>query len=334
MSEPGWVVAVVGAASAAGREVQAVAVERGLAVAEWRLFDTTDEGADLVPEELPAPLRDGATLALAGADVVFLCGPPGRAAEALAGARAAGAVAIDVVQSLSEAEVQLLVPEVNSEVLDEADGAAFACPAPGATALAVILKPIDAVAEVKRVVVTALEPVSHAGQAGVDVLAQQVRALLSGVTPETGPFPHRLAFNLVPRVGSFAAGGRTTAEWQIEWQLRRLLDLPDLPVSVTCVCAPTFFGQAYAVNVETERPLDAEAARQLLRAAPGVLLTEPEDVPTLVDAIGSDATLVGRLRDDCTVPHGLALWVVLDGLHKGAAVNAVQIAERVLRERS
>jgi len=190
-------------------------------------------------------------------------------------------------------------------------------------------------AELKRVAVAAFEPVSSVGRAGVDELAQQTRDLLSGTSAEIGVFPRRIAFNVIPQVGDFVSGGRTRGEWLLESQIRRVLDLPDLPIAVTSVYIPAFFGQACAVWVETASPLDAAAARALLREAPGILVPDGEDdYPTLADVIGSEATVVGRVRDDPTVPFGLALWVAVDGLRKGAAVNAVQIAERALRERA
>jgi aspartate-semialdehyde dehydrogenase len=185
-------------------------------------------------------------------------------------------------------------------------------------------------------VVASFEPVSAAGRAGIAELAQQTRDLLSGVTPDGRVFPQRIAFNLIPQAGDFVSGGRTRCEWLIESQTRRLLDLPDLPIAVTSVWVPTFFGQACAVHIETERELDAAAARALLRQAPGVVLAEErgaDSYPTLAEVVGSEATHVGRVRDDPTVPHGLALWIAIDGLRKGAAVNAVQIAECALRER-
>lgn len=156
MNGRGWVLAVVGAASQIGREVQAAALERGLPVREWRLYDTTEEGADLVREDLPAPLLPGEPVDLDGVDVVFLCGPAAASAAAVERSRAARAIVIDVIQSLAEDEAAFIVPEVNGDTIAEAlDRAVFACPLPGATALSVVLHPLHAVAELRRVVVTA-----------------------------------------------------------------------------------------------------------------------------------------------------------------------------------
>lgn len=334
MSEPA-VVAIVGAASEVGREIQTVLDERAFVVGEWRLYDTTDEGAETDQSGFADTLLPPDAIDFTGVDVAFLCGPAARMVVLAESAVESGALVVDVSGALTAvADVPLIVPEVNADAVGEGIGrGVYACPLPGATALSVLLKPIDDAAELRRVAVTSFEPASTAGTPGVDELAQQSRELLTGASAEPAVFPHRAAFNLIPQVGDFAHGGRTRGEWEIERQLRLLLSLGDLPLLVTSVQVPTFYGQAYSLQIETERPLDADAARALLREAPGVLLADEGVYPTLADVIGSDATHVGRLRDDPTVPYGLALWVVIDGLRKGGATNAVQIAELALRER-
>jgi aspartate-semialdehyde dehydrogenase len=334
MIDDGIIVAIVGAASELGREVQEVLDSRGVVVADWRLYDTTNEGDDSDTSTLPADLLPTDHVELDGVDVVFICAPADVAREWSERGHEAGALVIDLSQGLGDADATLIVPEVNADAVGETiERGVFACPVPGATALAVTLKPLDSAAGLRRVVVTALEPASYRGTAGVDELATQTRQLLTGESVEPIVFPHRVAFNLIPRVGDELPGGRVRGEWDLEVQTRAVLGLPDLPLAVMSVQVPTFYGQGYAVSVETERPLDATAASDLLRAAPGVLLVEDSIGPTLADVVGSEATQVGRLRDDPTVPYGLALWVTIDGLRKGAAVNAVQIAERALRER-
>jgi aspartate-semialdehyde dehydrogenase len=334
MIESGLTVAIVGAASELGREVQTVLDQRGVVVSDWRLYDTTNEGDAIDLDSLPADLLPNTGVELDGVDVVFICAPADAAREWALRGRDAGAVVIDVSTGLGDADATLIVPEVNADAVEDPSGPnVFACPVPGATALAVVLKPIQEAVGLKRIVVTALEPASYCGTAGVDELAQQSRELLTGQSVEPKVFAQRIGFNLIPQVGDAAAGGRTRGEWAIESQTRRLLELADLPIAVSSVHVPTFYGQAYVVCVETERPFDAVAAAALLRESPGVLLDDAVAAPTLADVVGSDATLVGRLRDDPTVPYGIALWVLIDGLRKGAAVNAVQIAERVVRER-
>ncbi len=330
----GAVVAIVGAATEVGREIPTVLESRGVEVADLRLYDTTDESLEADADDLGEPFLPGAALDFEGVDVAFLCGPAAQARELAERAVEAGALVVDLTAALTAPDVTMVVPEVNADAVEEGIGrGVYACPTPGATALSIVLKPLEDAAELRRVAVTAFEPASSAGTAGVDELAQQTRELLTGASAEASVFPHRIAFNLIPQVGDFAAGGRTRTEWEIERQTRQLLSLADLPLVVTCVQTPTFYGQAYAVLVETERPLDLEAARAVLRGAPGVLLADDGEYPTLADVVGSDATHVGRLRDDPTVPHGLAMWVVIDGLRKGGATNAVQIAELALRAR-
>ncbi len=330
---PLLVVAIVGAASEIGREIQAVLEERHVPVGEWRLYDTTNEREAADVGSFPAELLAAEQLQFDGVDVAFLCGPSELSRAAALQASEAGALVIDLTQTLLDEHVPLVVPEVNADEIAEGIGrGVYVSPLPGATALAIALKPLDDAAELRRVVVTALEPVSSIGTPAVDEMAAQARALLAGAPAETSVLPQRMAFNLIPQVGELLPGGRTTGEWQVESQTRRLLGLPDLPIAVTSILAPVFYGQAYLVSVETERPLDAEAAAALLRNAPGILLAL-ESVPPLSDVIGSDATHVGRLRNDPTVPHGLSLWVALDGVRKGAATNAVQIAERAIHAR-
>jgi aspartate-semialdehyde dehydrogenase len=335
MSEEGYVVVIIGAGSEVGREVAAVLRERAFPVAGWRLYDDAPDDQMFDEDESGEEIFPLAEVGVEGADVVFLCSDA--AVEWAPRAAEAGAVVIDLTPNLAEtADAPLVVLEVNPDGIAEGlERGVMACPVPNATALSVVLKPLDAVAELKRVVVTSFEPASAAGRPGIDELVEQTRNLLSGASPERNVFPHRLAFNVIPQVGDFVSGGRTRGEWLLESQIRRVLDLPDLPIAVTSVYIPAFFGQACAVWVETASPLDAAAARALLREAPGILVPDGEDdYPTLADVIGSEATVVGRVRDDPTVPFGLALWVAVDGLRKGAAVNAVQIAERALRERA
>jgi aspartate-semialdehyde dehydrogenase len=337
MNEDGHVVVIVGAGSEMGRELGSVLRERAFPVADWRLYDDAPEDQAFDDDEIGAEIFSLSEADLEAADVVFLCGGVTPASEWVARAADAGALLIDLTYALAEsADAALVVPEVNAAAIaDGLERGLLACPLPNAVALSVLLKPLETAVELKRVVVTTFEPVSAAGRLGIDELVEQTRGLLSGGSPERTVFPHRIAFNIIPQVGDFVSGGRTRGEWLLESQTRRILDLPDLPITVTSVYIPAFFGQACVVNVETAAPLDATAARTLLRHSPGLLVCDREDdYPTLADIIGSEATHIGRVRDDPTVPYGLAMFVAIDGLRKGGAVNAVQIAERAMRERA
>ncbi len=335
MKERGYVIAVLGAGGEIGRELQVALRERAFPVGECRLFEC-GEGVAEIGDEVQEPLLGTDQIDVRGADLVFMCGTGAVAVEWAPQALEARAVVIDLTQSFADkADVPVVVPEINPGVLDAvAGGGIVANPVPGATALSVVLNPLEQLAQLKRVVVACYEPVSQAGRDGIEELARQTRDLLGGRAVENAVFPHRIAFNLIPQVGPFVVTGSTRGEWQIESQTRRVLDLPDLPITATAVLVPTFFGQGYAVNVETQQPIDAEAARRILREAPGILVLDDvgrSSYPTLVDALGAEATYVGRIRDDPTVPYGVSLWAAIDGLRKGAAVNAVQIAERIIQ---
>ena len=209
-----------------------------------------------------------------GVDVAFLCGPAAQARELAERAVEAGALVVDLTAALTDADVTLVVPEVNADAVDEGIGrGVYACPAPGATALSIVLKPLEDAAELKRVAVTAFEPASSAGTAGVDELAQQTRELLTGASAEASvfPAPHRVQPDSAGR--RLRRGRPNAQEWEIESQTRRLLDSRrSADLVVTCVQTPTFYGQAYAVLVETERPLDAGGGARRAARGPGVLL--------------------------------------------------------------
>jgi aspartate-semialdehyde dehydrogenase len=298
------------------------------------LSDSQDRFAE---EEAEAPLEDTAQIGFDGVDLVFLCSEEPAAVEAGRRALESNGIVVDLAQAFSDQpEVGVIAPEVNADaVAAYVNRGVLTSPVAGAVALSIVLKPLDRAAQLRRVVVSSYEAAASAGWSGVEELAEQTRGLMNGQSVEPAVFPQRMAFNLIPRVGDLLAAGKAQGEWQVESQTRRLLELPDLPISVTAVRVPTFHGMGYSVNVETEAPLDAASAREVLRAAPGVLLSEDSSsspYPTLIDAVEIDATCVGRVRDDPTVPCGLNLWATIDGSRKGGAVNAVQIAELVIRD--
>lgn len=334
MNSEGYTVAVIGATTILGRELRCALVERRFPAAAWRLADSEDRFGE---EDAEAPLESTEQLHLHGVDLVFLCSDEPAAVDVARQAVESNSVVLDLVQAFSDQpEVPVVVPEVNADVVAEyVNRGVLTSPVAGAAALAIVLKPLDRAAQLRRVIVSGYEGAASSGWEGIEELAEQTRALMSGQSVEPAVFPQRIAFNLIPRVGDFLTAGKTLGEWRIESQTRRLLGLPDLPISVTSVRVPTFHGLGYTVNVETEAPLDAAAAREVLRGAPGIVLSEEESsprYPTLVDALEIDATCVGRVRDDPTAPCGLNLWVTIDGSRKGGAVNAVQIAELVIRD--
>lgn len=256
----------------------------------------------------------------------------------------AGAVAIDLSRRFRlDPDVPLVVPEVNAEEAAKRPRGIVACPGPVAVALAVTLGPLARAAGLARVVVSTYQAASGAGRRGVARLARQSARLLSARGAGGRRDEQRVAFDCVPQIGPFGSGGGSSAEEAIVAETRRLLGMPRLPLAVTAVRVPVFFGYGISVHVETVRPLSAADARRILREAPGVLLAgagvEPgQDVAAAetayvssLGAVGTDATHVGRVREVDPAGHGLALWVAIDNLRKGAALNAVQVAEVVLR---
>jgi aspartate-semialdehyde dehydrogenase len=195
--------------------------------------------------------------------------------------------------------------------------------------LVVALKPLHDEAQIRRVVVSTYQSVSGAGKEAMDELFRQTRAVFVADPIETEKFPKQIAFNVIPQIFPFLDSGYTTEEWKMMVETQKILD-PDIQLTATCVRVPVFIGHSAAVNIEFERPITAQRARALLREAPGVLVVDKREdggYVTPVEAAGEDATYVSRIRKDPTVENGLSLWVVTDNLRKGAALNAVQIAE-------
>jgi aspartate-semialdehyde dehydrogenase len=233
-----------------------------------------------------------------------------------------------------ETDVPLVVPECNGEAIASArERQIVASPDSVAIALSVILAPLDAQAGVRRVVATSIEPVSEEGAIGVEELSRQTLDLLQGRSTESQVFPARVCFNILPRVGEIGPSGDSLAEEQSVWQIRRILEQPDLAIALSRVYAPVFYGTGIAVNIELQTPIDAAEASELLRTAPGLLVTVPEEEVDLSvgDAVGQDATIVSRVRDDHSAENAFNLWISMDNARKGVGVNAVQIAELMLR---
>jgi aspartate-semialdehyde dehydrogenase len=338
MSTSGAVFAVVGANGTVGREIVEVLGERQVPIAECRRIDRVDL-SDQSESEWDNDILDVDQADFDGVDLVFMCATPETTRTLAPGAVRAGARVIDLTQAYADdTSVPLIVPEVNVHVLSEQhDLDIVGCPVPGAIGLSVVLRPLEDAARLQRVVVAGYESVSHAGRAGIAELSRQTAELLNGQAVETNIFPQRVAFNVIPQVGKAFSDGVAISDRQIEQQTRTILALPELPIVVTSVIVPTFFGAGFVVNVQTESALSASDARQVLREAPGILLIdEPQSnaFPTFADCVGQEATFVGRVRDDGSVAHGVSFWIVLDSIRKGAAVNAVQIAELLLRHQA
>jgi aspartate-semialdehyde dehydrogenase len=245
----------------------------------------------------------------------------------------AGCVMIDNSSAFRmEDGVPLVVPEVNPTDVAWHDGV-IANPNCSTIQMVVALQPLAALAPIKRVVVSTYQAASGAGQAAMDELHGQTADFLAGRGFEPAAFAHRIAFNCIPQIDVFLDDGSTKEEWKMVVETRKIMHLPDLPVTATCVRVPVLRCHSEAVTVEFDAPVTVEAARAALSSAPGVkVMDDPASkkypMPAMLE--GTDDTYVGRLRIDASVPHGLQMWVVADQLRKGAALNAVQIAELLL----
>ncbi len=250
---------------------------------------------------------------------------------------AAGAVVIDNSSCWRyDAEVPLIVPEVNADAIaDFRKKGIIANPNCSTAQLVVALKPLHDRAKIRRVVVSTYQSVSGAGKEGMDELFAQTKAIYTASDIETKKFPKRIAFNLIPQIDVFMEDGYTKEEWKMMVETKKILD-PKIKLTATCVRVPVFIGHSEAVNIEFEEPLSADQARDILRNAPGCLVIdkhEPGGYVTPYECAGEDATYISRIREDATVENGLVLWCVSDNLRKGAALNAIQIAECLINRK-
>ena len=335
----GYRVAVVGATGNVGREMLNILAERQFpldeiaALASSRstgdLIDFGDSGEELRVKNLEHFDFAGWDIALfaAGSEVSKVYAP--KAAEA-------GCTVIDNSSLYRmDPDVPLIVPEVNSEAISGyAKKNIIANPNCSTAQLVVALKPLHDAARIKRVVVATYQSVSGAGKQGMDELFNQARNIFVGDPNEPEYFTKQIAFNVIPHIDKFLDDGSTKEEWKMVVETKKILD-PSIKVTATCVRVPVFVGHSEAVNVEFEREISADEARNILREAPGVMVVDKREdggYVTPVEAVGEYATYVSRIREDPTVDNGLNLWVVSDNLRKGAALNAVQIAELLGRK--
>src|SRR5215217_6399150 len=250
---------------------------------------------------------------------------------------AAGAVVIDNSSYWRmNADVPLIVPEVNADaVAGFRKKGIIANPNCSTAQLVVALKPLHDRAKIKRVVVSTYQSVSGAGKEAMEELFSQTKAVYQIDEIEAKKFPKRIAFNVIPQVDVFMEDGYTKEEWKMVVETKKILD-PKIKLTATCVRVPVFIGHSEAVNVEFEKPITADEAREILRSAPGCLVIdkrEPGGYVTPYESAGEDATYISRVREDPTVEHGLVLWIVSDNLRKGAALNAIQIAECLINRK-
>lgn len=327
-------VAVVGATGAVGTVMLRVLEERGFPVT--RLLPLASErsaGRELDYLGKPCRVERLTEDSFGGVDIALFSAGGSRSRAYAPAAVEAGAVVIDNSSAYRmDPAVPLVVPEVNEDAIAGHSGI-IANPNCVAAPLVCALKPIADAVGLERVILSSYQSVSGTGTAAVDELREQTRGFLAGDEPEPAVYPHAIAFNALPHIDVFGDDGYTGEERKVADETRKIMRLPDLGVSATCVRVPVFCGHSESVQIETTDKISAEAARHLLMAAPGVVVVDEPALnryPLARDAAGHDEVYVGRIREDSSHPRGLALWIVSDNLRKGAATNAVQIAESLV----
>ncbi len=324
-------VAIVGATGNVGREMLNVLAERQFPVSEVvALASTRSVGTEVSFGDHTLKIKALDYFDFKDTDIVLMSAGGTIAKQWAPKIAAQGPIVIDNSSAWRmDRDVPLVVPEVNAAALDGIKKGIVANPNCSTAQLVVALKPLHDFAAIKRVVVSTYQSVSGAGKEAMDELFRQTRAVFVADPIETEKFTKQIAFNVIPHIDVFLDSGLTKEEWKMAVETQKILD-PDIQLTATCVRVPVFVGHSESVNIEFERPITADKARSLLREAPGVLLVDKREdggYVTPIECAGEDATFVSRIRKDPTVEHGLNLWIVSDNLRKGAALNAVQIAE-------
>ena len=334
-------VAVAGATGAVGREMLKVLEDRNFSVSELvPLASERSEGHTLEFRGEELTVQRLKPESFSGVDIALFSPGSAVSREFAPYAARAGAIVIDNSSAFRmDADVPLVVPEVNPQSVELAlkpgGRRIIANPNCSTIQLVVVLKPLHDAAGLERVIVSTYQSVSGAGQKGIDELEEQSRALFNLSEASPKKFPHRIAFNLIPEIGSAGPNGYTEEEMKMVNETRKIMGLPDLRVSATCVRVPVFYCHSEAATLTFREELAPDRAREILRKAPGVKVVDDiaqHIYPMPLLGAGDDDTLVGRIRKDLAQERGLALFVVADNLRKGAATNAVQIAELLLRE--
>jgi aspartate-semialdehyde dehydrogenase len=335
----GYRVVVVGATGNVGREMLNILAEREFplddiaAVASPRstgdMIDFGDSGRELKVQNIEH-------FDFAGWDIALFAAGSAAAKEHAPRAAAAGCTVIDNSSLYRmDPDVPLIVPEVNAHAIaGYRKKNIIANPNCSTAQMVVALKPLHDAFGIKRVVVSTYQSVSGAGKSGMDELFEQSRNIFVGDANEPVFFTKQIAFNVIPHIDEFLDDGSTKEEWKMVVETKKILD-PKIKVTATCVRVPVFVGHSESINIEFEREVSAEEAQNILREAPGVMLVDKREdggYVTPVECVGEYATYISRVREDSTVENGLNLWCVSDNLRKGAALNAVQIAELLGRK--
>jgi len=327
-------VAVVGATGMVGTEFLKIAAERAFPVKQLKLLATERSAGKRIPfGESEITVEATTPAALKGADLVFVSASDEASKEYCAIARDNGAIAIDDSGVWrQDPDVPLVVPEINADDIEQHKGI-LAIPNCSTTPLVMCLWPLHKLNRVTRVIADTYQSVSGTGTAAVGELEAQSRAWAQGGEAAASVYPQQIAFNLLPHIGSWKDGGYSSEEWKMTAEARKIMHEPSLALSATCVRVPVFIGHSLAVHAEFERPFSPDEVRTILRDAPGVVVQDDLTAnvyPTPLAAAGEDPVYVGRIRKDVSSENGIAMWISSDNIRKGAALDAIQIAEEMI----
>ena len=331
----GFKVAIAGATGNVGREMLNILEERGFPADEVvALASRRSQGTEVSYGDKTLKVKALDNYDFSDTDICLMSAGGSVSKEWSPKIGKQGCVVIDNSSAWRyDADVPLIVPEVNPDAIDGyTKRNIIANPNCSTAQMLVALKPLHDAATIKRIVVSTYQSVSGAGKDGMDELFQQTRAVFVADPVEAKKFTKRIAFNVIPHIDVFMEDGYTKEEWKMVAETKKMLD-PKIKVTATCVRVPVFIGHSEAVNLEFEKPITADEAREILREAPGVLVVDKREnggYITPIESAGEDATYISRIREDATVENGLNLWIVSDNLRKGAALNAVQIAELMI----
>jgi aspartate-semialdehyde dehydrogenase len=334
----GYSVAVVGATGNVGREMLSILAERSFPADEVvALASRRSQGTEVSYGDRTLKVKALEHYDFSHTDICLMSAGSTVSRQWSPKIAAAGAVVIDNSSCWRyDIDVPLIVPEVNADaIVGFRNRGIIANPNCSTAQLVVALKPLHDHAKIKRVVVATYQSVSGAGKDAMDELFSQSKAVFTLGEVETKQFPKRIAFNVIPHIDEVMEDGYTKEEWKMLVETKKILD-PKIRLSATCVRVPVFISHSEAVHVEFENPITPEEARDILRSAPGCLVIdshEPGGYVTPYEAAGEDATYISRIREDATVENGLAMWIVSDNLRKGAALNAIQIAECLINRK-
>ncbi|MDX9745852.1 MAG: aspartate-semialdehyde dehydrogenase [Syntrophales bacterium] len=331
-------VAVVGATGAVGNQMIKILEQRDFPVANLKLLASErSSGKEMEFRGKSIPVEVLKEDSFAGVQLgLFSAG--GSVSEKFASiAVRAGCVVVDNTSAFRMVpDVPLVVPEVNQEAIAQyKKKGIIANPNCSTIQMVVALKPIHDAAKIKRVVVSTYQAVSGTGVKAIEELSSQTKALIAGEEPVVEVYPYRIAFNCLPQIDAFVENGYTKEEIKMVNETKKIFNDDSIGITATTVRVPVFFGHSESINIETERKITPQEVRELLASAPGVRVVDDpakREYPLAIDAAGCDDVLVGRIREDESIPNGINLWVVADNLRKGAALNAVQIAEVLIKE--